>query len=194
MKKLLMALLSIAMLITVWGCGKKDETLIQNAVTEYINEILTDPMSLVSGKNEIIAKNGEDAEMWPILNEILKQTSYEITKTTIDGNNAEVELNFTSFDMGKGYEDMIDLYVDAVLNAYIESGSMEGIDTVKLLIENWKLAIDQQKEAGKTRVTPYTMKLTKTDSGWNIEDCKSAEDFLDIIAGGIFSAVEKVNS
>lgn len=192
MKKALLALLSITLLLGICGCsnGKSDENLIKTAVTESLQEILKDPMKLVSGNGEIVTEDGADAELWPIMNEMLKRTIFEVGTPVIDGEKASVEVNFSTYDMGKSFSDMLDKFMDDVIAEASAGKSAEELDLVAMMVENWKVTLGQQQEAGQTRVAPFTLNLNKVEEGWKVEDFSAAREFLNIISGGMYEALE----
>ncbi len=192
MKKALLALLSITLLLGFCGCsnGKSDENLIKTAVTESLQEILQDPMKLVSGNGEIVTEDGADAELWPIMNEMLKRTTFEVGAPTIDGDKASVEVKFSTYDMGKSFADMLDKFMEDVIAEASAGKSAEDLDLVAMMVEDWKVTLGQQQEAGQSKVTPFTLQLNKAEEGWKVEEYKTDKTFLDIISGGMFTAME----
>ncbi|MBO4219093.1 MAG: hypothetical protein J5887_06320 [Erysipelotrichaceae bacterium] len=189
MKKLFIILLTIALLLGVCGCkGKSDEDLIRDAVADYLTSILAQPMQLLSGNDEIVSHNGSDSVLWPILNEMMKRMTYKIAKTTIDGDRATVDLEFASYDLGKSYSEMVKEYIDAIVQIFAQQGSWSDDEIVGVMTECWQKTLGEAEESGLTRITPFTMELTRTAEGWKVSDCLASQDFLDIISGGILSA------
>lgn len=189
MKKLLIVLLSVTLLLGACGCRRKsDEDLIRDAVAEYLTSILAQPMQLLSGNDEIVSHNGNDSVLWPILNEMMKRMTYKIAKTTINGDRATVDLEFSAYDLGKSYTDMVREYIEEIVQIFAQQGSWSDEAIAGLMAECREKTLGEAQESGLTRITPFTMELNRTTEGWKVVDCLADQDFLDIISGGILSA------
>ncbi|MBQ6655063.1 MAG: hypothetical protein IJM79_06010 [Erysipelotrichaceae bacterium] len=191
MKKLLIALLSLSLLVSAAGCHKPtEEELVRKAVSDYLSALLSEPMELLSASGEIIDNEGPFAELWTILNEMLKRTNCEVTDVRIEGDVATAELEFSTYDIGKSFSEMLDDYVDKLMDAYMSEGNWDKIDTEVILTECWKKTLGEQEETGLSLKVPFAMELDRTEDGWKVRDYASSQQLKDILAGGIFAAFD----
>ncbi|MCR5066709.1 MAG: hypothetical protein K6A14_01475 [Erysipelotrichaceae bacterium] len=195
MKKLLIALLTMGILFAACGCAKpKEEDLIKKTITDYISDLLSEPMELLSSGGEIINQNDQTKEVWDILNDMLKRTTCVVKEVRIEGEHATADLEFSTYDIGQSFTVMLQEYIDKIMAAYMSEGNWESIDTVAVMTECWKKTLGEQEEKGLTLSFPFTMELEKTAEGWKTGNYLDNEELLNILAGGIFAAYDSDNN
>ena len=191
MKRLLALLLAIALLAAMAGCSKaaSDEKQVSNAVSGFLKDTFADPLKMVEGDDEILATAHKNSEEWQIISEMMKRTRYEIGEPVIEGDSAQVEVTFSSYDIGKAYKNMLERFTEAIIE-YANSGKQADVnDLIRLTSESWKAALGEQEAAGQIRITPFTIALNRTPEGWQVNDYSDNQDFLGILVGGLYSAV-----
>ncbi len=189
MKRLLSLLLAITLLAAMVGCSQaaSDEKQVK-AVTGFLKETFADPLKMVAGDDDILAAAQKDSEEWQIISEMMRRTKYEIAEPVIEGDSAQVEVTFSSYDIGKAYKNMLERFTETIIE-YASSGKQpDANDLIRLASESWKAALGEQEEAGQIRITPFTITLNRTPEGWKVNDYSANSEFIDILVGGLYSA------
>ena len=195
MKKILSAILALGILLSAFGCAKPtEEDLIKKAITDYISDLLKEPMELLSAAGEIIDQSGVTKELWEILNEMLKRTAVEVSNIRIEGDHATADLEFSTYDIGQSFTVMLQEYVDKIMSAYLSEGGWETVDTDAIMAECWKKTLGEQEEKGLTLSFPFTMELEKTAEGWKTGNYLKNQELLNILAGGLFGSYDFDNN
>lgn len=189
MKRILLVFLIIFLIFGLVGCssGESPEQAVKNALdalkvadiekaSKYINyDELTDET-----QSEDKAATVDSEEMLKL---ILKNLSYNVKSSSINGNSATVNAEIINTDMSKIIADFIHQAF-----AFIFSGLTEEQLDKKYL----EIFTDlMNRNDNKTVTNTVEIQLSKTEDSWKIN---VSDELADAIFGGLHSAAENMNN
>ena len=126
--------------------------------------------------------NNQESELEKFLDERIRNFEYECSNEQINGDTATVDVSITTYDWGEAYKEAIDDYL-----SQIYAGSTD-VDAEKLVVE--KLSKLETLDYVKT----VSVKLSKSDGIWMVDEFDVNDPFWDAIYGGIISASSKTEA
>lgn len=211
---LLMIIVSILMLTSACSVEKKTEknipkkiitenTVAQESVTEFmesakkfeIEKMISkvdpnnrDDMGKISKIYEESQK-GENIYLLDYFKENAQMITYDITDTTIEGNNAIVSMDISYVDGTPLFKAVTKDYMKQVLSSKISGKSLNKEETIKMVISSMKKQEEKIEEPIIQKTTD--VKCVKIDGEWFIEEIN--EDLYNMLTSNVISYIEKID-
>lgn len=190
---LLLCLLVCTCLLS--ACGAKSETP-ETAVTNALNAVKaldTATMQKYFNQDDQIINLSDDETMSDsdkvFLEAIIKDLSFEIISSSVDGDKATVSVTITNTDMNEIFAQFMQLsFQDAFQYAFLpeeQRPSEEEID--QLYMQHFQDLMAQEDNPSVT--TNIDISLTKAENSWIIN---GDEALLDAIFGGLVSTMQNM--
>lgn len=129
---------------------------------------------------------GEEDEATRQMEEMLFDFDYTIGEERIDGENAEVDVTFKTYDFGTMIGQYLERAFTEVLSASFNGASQEEIDAIGDTI----MAEELSKLTEKTYEKTVPLKLTKVENEWKVAKIEDDSEFLNAMLGGMMDIVK----
>lgn len=113
---------------------------------------------------------------------------YTIEDERIEGDSADVEVSFASYDIGSAFVQSFSSYLGGAVAMAASGASSDDITDGFYR----QLSSDLDGLSGKTRTETATITLTKQDGQWKVDTL--SEGAIDAVSGGLYTAVEQLGS
>lgn len=151
------------------------------SVNNYLKEFRTSLQSSFLPEDSDLVQNHK--ELSDLLKELIEDFDYTVGKETVNGNSAEVEVTIQAYALGEAFEETIREYLTQAMAAIISGETDQDLST--LMYEIWEEKTLEYKEKGKTFSETLTLKLTKNEKKWAVED-DSASELANAVTGNLW--------
>lgn len=190
MKKIFKILLSIGLILLMFGCSKIASP--TKVVDEYLKDCFNNPLAFLVEDFNLSELNETEKEMCEKINELLKKQTYTLDNEQIEDDSASVVVHFKVYDFTNIMQEAFKSYIaTAISSAYGDTLDQE---YDKLFAQ---AMIDKMNEAEINSPSidfDYTFQLNKVDGKWALEDVRNDLDFVDGIFGGFISTFNNIGS
>ncbi len=212
MKKILTAVLLTAMLISMCACDTQapakaepaDASAVADTFFKALKEQDDETMATVyaGGKLDLLAtaaqmddldKVIEDTGLSAVYEEQMKPRlldfDYELSNEQVDGDKATVDVKVRTYGMGDAFtETFNDFIAQAFIMMALTNATEEEIAAKAAEALTAKLTQLNSKNYEKSA----TLSLTKVDDQWIVDELQSGDAIVDVLTGGLVSAVNGV--
>lgn len=191
MKKLFKVLITICLVLVMFGCSKTPSP--TKVVDEYLKGYLNDPLNTLSKDSfDLSDANETEKEMFNKINELLMRQTYKLDNEKINGDSATVDAHFKVYDFKSIIQSAFSTYIAKALSLALSDGLDEEYE--KLFAQSM---IDSINEAGADEPGQdfsYTIHLAKENGQWVLDDIGNELEFVDGMLGGLVSAFNELGS
>ncbi len=213
MKRILCIILTIMMTLTLVSCGSSGNdpepqplpeegqmTPVQTADaflkafkskdTEKMKEYYEGEISDLS-----MIEEEDDSAMADLINAMVEKIldfDYSLGNETIKGDEASVEVNFTTYDFSGILQDIMNNLMSDAVALGLSGLSQEEMEAEinELIGSKFSAALDSADKDWEGKVT---MDLVKKDSKWLVKDVSGATSFMNALSGGLMDFAESLN-
>ncbi len=189
MKKIVALILSLAMVLSLAGCGEEKKA--QEAVINLFEAFKAGDFEKAEGYllKDADSDETEDGDE-DMFNHVFTKLDYTIVSSgKLDGENVDVTARITAPDMEVAVGDFFSKAIEFALeNAFSEtplSDEESAAEMERIFIEA------TEKEDLGTVTNEVTVKVVKTDEGWKVN---SDEAFVDAVTGGMMTALKEMEN
>ena len=191
MKKLI-TIITVILLILLVGCSSAPSP--TNVVDDYLKSVQKDPFSKFNDQLNLDESSEEEVALFNQLSEMLKKQTYTLDNETINGDNATVDVHYKTYDYVSPLQDALKEYL-----AQAFASAFSGTETSQEELSNMMYKLYAEKLATAAESNPekefnYTVKLTKVDGKWEMEDLSSNNEFIDGFVGGLYTAFSNLSN
>jgi hypothetical protein len=133
------------------------------------------------------AEEGEVDDATKQFEEKLFDFDYTIGEERVDGENAEVDVTFKTYDFGTMLGQYLQSAMTELFSAAFSGASEEEIDAIGTRILTEELTNLTEKSYEKT----VPMKLTKVEGNWKVAKIEDDSEFLNGMFGGMIDIVKE---
>ena len=155
------------------------------SVNHYLKEFRTNLQTTFLPEDSDLVQNHK--ELSDRLKELIEDFDCTVGKETINGNSAEVEVTIQAYALGEAFEETIREYLTQAMAAIISGETDQDLST--LMYEIWEEKSLEYKEKGKTFSETLTLKLTKNEKKWAVED-DSAVELANAVTGNLWTLMQ----
>lgn len=194
MKKLLKVLLAVAMTLSITACGgsePKPQDTLKGFLEDYKAQ-KNDDLGLyftngIPGENETNSvQNETNEEYYKEMVKLMTDIDYIIGEETIDGENAVVKLDITSYNLGEKFS-------EGITNALTLSFGLafSGKNEEEIQKEVNEAMFAPLKKAEKNLKNSIEVTLIKSNDKWLIDSSKN-NDLMNSVTGGLLNIVSSL--
>lgn len=190
MKKFLSLILSVAMLLSLAGCGAKPESAVEDFCKAMQKFDFKKMSECVDGADEIteedIASLNEDlpAEILEYFTAQAKEMTYTIDKAEVGEDTATITVTFSHTDIQPVMISVLGEYVKQALVSAFSGASEEDMEALLYSIFAEKV----ESEGVTTTQTTVVFPCVKTDDGWKLTEIH--DDVLHIMTCNMAAALK----
>ena len=181
MKKLLAAVLTVIMAVSLGACGAKEGP--DTAVSNYLNAIKAQDFKTASNYGDVeydeLSGENEDEQSSAMMNSLMESLSYTIVSTEESADTATVKVNIKAIDMSLVMSDYISQAFTLAFSGIAED------ELQQKMLEVFSTALENNKENLIEREVDVA--LTKGENGWVIT---MSNELADAITGGLLTVAD----
>ena len=181
MKKLLAAVLTVIMAVSLGACGAKEGP--DTAVSNYLNAIKAQDFKTASHYVDVeydeLSGENEDEQSSAMMNSLMESLSYTIVSTEESADTATVKVNIKAIDMSLVMSDYISQAFTLAFSGIAED------ELQQKMLEVFSTALENNKENLIEREVDVA--LTKGENGWVIT---MSNELADAITGGLLTVAD----
>ena len=137
----------------------------------------------------------DDSAMADLINAMVEKIldfDYSLGNETIKGDEASVEVNFTTYDFSGILQDIMNNLMSDAVALGLSGLSQEEMEAEinELIGSKFSAALDS---ADKDWEGMVTMDLVKKDGKWLVKDVSGAKSFMNALSGGLMDFAESLN-
>lgn len=189
MKKIVALILSLAMVLSLAGCGEEKKA--QEAVINLFEAFKAGDFEKAEGYllKDADSDETEDGDE-DMFNHVFTKLDYTIVSSgKLDGENVDVTARITAPDMEVAVGDFFSKAIEFALeNAFSETPLSDEESAAE--IERIFIEATEKEDLG-TVTNEVTVKVVKTDEGWKVN---SDEAFVDAVTGGMMTALKEMEN
>ena len=196
MKKILCTILILALAFTFAACGKANQeeflspTLTVDSFLKALKARDTEAVGLYYAGDPNDFNFTEDiddpftAELVDKLLNKLLDFDYVLDNEVVDGDTAEVDVHFMTYDVGSIMSDLTSDIMPEILSLGLPmlSGEITSDEVIELIREKLDEALNSAQKVSDFKVT---VKLVKKNGKWLVKDLNKSGDMIEKLFGGL---------
>ncbi len=179
-----------SVILMLFGCSSssKPSATVENYLKAY-KDMSTEQMNKYRMKqveDDISAVVDEENHLYELLSDLLTNLDYKLSNEKIDGDNATVDIEVSTYDLQLLIANVVNEYFTEAYSLVLAGATNEMLEAKMI-----DIFAKQTKELERTKKYKATIKLTKIDSAWRINDEETDNiAFLNAITANLASVMD----